>query len=73
MIWLHMAMRMRCAQEVCHDTSQSNVSLTLNEQLAPLEMVSVATDQLGEKVVSLADEGLKISDALDELLTRSWS
>lgn len=41
--------------------------------LHPLEMVSVATDQLGEKAGSLADEGLIISDALDELLTRSWS
>ena len=41
--------------------------------LHPLEMVSIATEQLGEKVGSLADDGLKISDALDELLTQSWS
>lgn len=41
--------------------------------LHPLEMVSVATDQLGEKIASLASEGVKITDALDELLTRSWS
>lgn len=41
--------------------------------LHPLEIVSVATDQLGEKVASLAPEGVRISDALDELLTRSWS
>jgi toxin CcdB len=41
--------------------------------LHPLEIVSIPTDQLGEKVGLLADEGLKISDALDELLTRSWS
>lgn len=41
--------------------------------LHPLEMVSIATEQLGEKVGSLADNGLKISDALDELLTRSWT
>ncbi|MFM9912042.1 MAG: CcdB family protein [Methylophilaceae bacterium] len=41
--------------------------------LHPLEMVSVATEQLGEKVASLTEEGGRISDALDELLTRSWS
>ena len=39
--------------------------------LHPLDMVSVAVDQLGEKFASLADQGLAISDALDELLTRS--
>jgi toxin CcdB len=41
--------------------------------LHPLEIVSVATDQLGEKVESLASNGIRITDALDELLTRSWS
>jgi toxin CcdB len=41
--------------------------------LHPLEIVSVATDQLGEKVASLASEGIQITNALDELLTRSWS
>ncbi len=40
--------------------------------LHPLDMVSVAVDQLGDKVGSLAQEGLAIADALDELLTRSW-
>jgi toxin CcdB len=40
--------------------------------LHPLDMVSVAFDQLGEHVASLADSGQAISDALDELLTRSW-
>lgn len=40
--------------------------------LHPLDMVSVAVDQLGDKVGSLAPEGLAIADALDELLTRSW-
>ena len=40
--------------------------------LHPLDMVSVAMDQLGEKMASLADHDLAISDALDELLTRSW-
>ncbi|WP_404301331.1 CcdB family protein [Alicycliphilus denitrificans] len=39
--------------------------------LHPLDMVSVATDQLGELVDSLEDEGQTITDALDELLTRS--
>ncbi len=40
--------------------------------LHPLDMVSVALDQLGEPVASLADHGQTIADALDELLTRSW-
>lgn len=40
--------------------------------LHPLDMVSVAQDQLGEKVGSLADRGQDITDALDELLTRTW-
>jgi toxin CcdB len=40
--------------------------------LHPLDMVSVALDQLGERVGSLAERGQDITDALDELLTRSW-
>jgi len=40
--------------------------------LHPLDMVSVALDQLGERVTSLAGHGQAIADALDELLTRSW-
>jgi len=40
--------------------------------LHPLDMVSVAGDQLGPRVGSLADQGQVIADALDELLTRSW-
>jgi len=40
--------------------------------LHPLDMVSVALDQLGEHIGSLADQGQIIADALDELLTRSW-
>ena len=40
--------------------------------LHPLDMVSVAMDQLGMRVGSLADHGQTITDALDELLTRSW-
>ena len=40
--------------------------------LHPLEIVSVALEQLGEKVTSLAQDGNSITDALDELLTRSW-
>ena len=39
--------------------------------LHPLDMVSVALDQLGPKVDSLAEHGQAIADALDELLTRS--
>ena len=40
--------------------------------LHPLDMVSVALDQLGPKADSLAEHGQAIADALDELLTRSW-
>ena len=40
--------------------------------LHPLDMVSVALSQLGEPAGSLADQGQEITDALDELLTRSW-
>jgi toxin CcdB len=40
--------------------------------LHPLDMVSVARDQLGPCVGSLAGQGQAIADALDELLTRSW-
>lgn len=40
--------------------------------LHPLDMVSVALDQLGPRVASLAEHGQTIADALDELLTRSW-
>ncbi len=38
--------------------------------LHPLEIVSVAQENLGERVDSLEDEGDKIIAALDELLTR---
>ena len=41
--------------------------------LHPLEIVSVATDQLGEKVATLEQEGDRITAAMDELLTRAWS
>jgi len=40
--------------------------------LHPLDMVSVAMDQLGPKVGTLSEQGQAIADALDELLTRSW-
>jgi toxin CcdB len=40
--------------------------------LHPLEIVSVANEQLGEFVQSLESEGQGIMDALDELLTRAW-
>ncbi|MBS0394159.1 MAG: CcdB family protein [Proteobacteria bacterium] len=39
--------------------------------LHPLEIVSVATDQLGAKVGSLVGQGPEIVAALDELLTRA--
>ncbi|OGS94130.1 MAG: plasmid maintenance protein CcdB [Gallionellales bacterium RIFCSPLOWO2_02_FULL_57_47] len=41
--------------------------------LHPLEIVSVATDQLGEKVATLAQEGDRITGAMNELLTRAWA
>jgi toxin CcdB len=40
--------------------------------LHPLDTVSVPLDTLGEPVGSLADQGQRITDAMDELLTRSW-
>ena len=41
--------------------------------LHPLEIVSVAMDQLGEKVAMLGQEGDRIIAAMDELLTRAWA
>jgi toxin CcdB len=41
--------------------------------LHPLEIVSVATDQLGERVASLAKADDRITSAMDELLTRAWA
>ena len=41
--------------------------------LHPLEIVSVATEQLGEKIASLAKEGDRITGAMDELFTRAWA
>lgn len=40
--------------------------------LRPLDTVSVAIDQLGERIGSSAEHGQRIVDAMDELLTRSW-
>jgi toxin CcdB len=40
--------------------------------LHPLEIVSVPIEQLGEYVESLSQEGSRIMDSLDELLTQSW-
>ena len=40
--------------------------------LHPLEIVSVPIEQLGEYVKSLGQEGRRIMDSLDELLTQSW-
>jgi toxin CcdB len=40
--------------------------------LHPLETVSIPNEQLGEFVESLAREGIRIMDALDELLTQAW-
>ena len=40
--------------------------------LHPLEISSVPVDRLGKVAGSLAGDGQRIMDALDELLTRSW-
>jgi toxin CcdB len=40
--------------------------------LHPLEIVSIAVDQIGPKVGSLSAEGEQILAALDELLSRAW-
>ena len=40
--------------------------------LNPLEMASVATENLGAKVGTLTQHRDKIVDALDEMLTCSW-
>lgn len=40
--------------------------------LNPLEISSVAADNLGEKITSLAGEGDRIVQALDELFSRAW-
>jgi len=40
--------------------------------LNPLQVVSVASDQLGVVVDSLAEHGQQIIDAMDELMTRAW-
>jgi toxin CcdB len=55
--------------------SRMNPAFTFEEVevvLHPLDMVSVAMDQLGDHIGSLADHGQAIADAMDELLTRSW-
>jgi toxin CcdB len=41
--------------------------------LHPLEIVSVAMDQLGEKIATLEQEGDRIAAAMDEILTRAWA
>jgi toxin CcdB len=40
--------------------------------LHPLEIVSVSLTQLAEPVASLSEEGERIIQALDDLLTRAW-
>jgi len=41
--------------------------------LNPLEIVSIPTEALGDKVASLADKSDAIIAALDELFSRAWS
>ena len=44
----------------------------LSVVLHPLEMVSIPVEQLGSFVQSLSNDGNRIADALDGLLTRAW-
>ncbi|MEJ8855729.1 CcdB family protein [Variovorax robiniae] len=44
----------------------------LDVVLNPFQTVSVAIDQLGPVVASLAEQGQSITDAMDELMTRAW-
>lgn len=43
-----------------------------NVVLNPLQLASVPTDQLGEKVCSLADDSDRIIAAIDLLISRAW-
>jgi len=55
------------------DCGQLNPTLRIEGQsvvLHPLEIVSVAIENLGELVDSLKEDGDKVIAALDELLTR---
>ena len=40
--------------------------------LHPLEIVSVPNEKLGKFVKTIAEEGSRITDALDVLLSRAW-
>ena len=56
--------------------TRQNPSFTVDGALVvlhPLDMVSVALDQLGEHFGSLAEHGQAITDALDEVFTRAWN
>lgn len=64
------------------DASAAFVDLPLNPVftiegvevvLHPLEFVSVAAEQLGKRVGSLAKNGDRIVGAMDELFTRAWA
>ena len=48
--------------------SISGVEVVLN----PLQVASVAIDQLGALVGSLAEQGQRVTDAMDELITMAW-
>lgn len=55
--------------------SRTNPEFVIERQtvvLHPLEMNTIPANKLGEFVCSLKDEGSIISDALDELFTRTW-
>ena len=61
--------------EAALKASRINPVFTIEEielVLHPLELVSVALDQLGEKVGDLQEHAAAIAEALNEVCTRSW-
>lgn len=71
---IHLALRSSLGSAFA-DTPLNPVFMVegLKGVLHPLEIVSVACDQLGEKVASLATDGDRITSAMDELFTRAWT
>ncbi len=61
--------------ELFKTSSRLNPSFTIERQsvvLHVLDISSVPTHELGAWVATLEESGLAITDALDELFTRTW-
>ena len=61
--------------ELVKARSRTNPLFVIERQevvLHVLDIASVDADKLGAFVLSLKEEGLAISDALDELFSRTW-